>query len=126
MNKIDTSKLDPSRTAYVLLHIDESHIYARPDGEPAWSYDENQMKTVQKVAEETGPCPYRPCELQRALVLVGNKQSEIEKSWLPTIEAMRKEKKLNERLNIYRKKLRRSNLPHPLLYDAELRKLLQL
>ena len=118
--------LDPKRPAFVLLHEDQSHIYSRPDGEPEWSHSKRQLEITRKIALEIGPCPYHICDLKKALVLIGEKQTELEKAWLPTIKAIRKEKSLNERLNIYRKKLRYSKVPHPLLYDTELKQLLKI
>ncbi len=120
-------KFEPGRTVYVLLHLDESHILGRPDGEPAWSYSEEALKVTQKILErDLKNNNYRVTTLDIALPLIGNKQAELEKEWRVTIKAIRKEKNLNERVNIYRKKLKRSKKPHPILFDTELKQLLKI
>ena len=118
-------KFEPGRAVYVLLHEDESHIYPRPDGEPAWSYSKNELELTRKILiKDLGCRAYHVVPLHEAFIRVGNKQADLEKAWEKTINTIRKAKKITDRISIYRAFFHRTRLPHPLLFDKELKQLL--
>lgn len=118
-------KFEPGRTVYVLLHEDKSHIYPNPDGGPAWSYGEQHLKLIQQIIKKDfNITAYHIVPLSVAWPLLCNCQGELENIWSRTISQMRKAKRVKERITIYRLFMLRTKRPHPLIHDAELKKLL--
>lgn len=118
-------KFEPGRPVYVLLHKDQSHIYPRPDGEAAWSYDQNQMLVTRKIlATELHEYNYHVTTLAIAFPLICNRQAELEKLWRHTIETIKRIKTVQDRRIRYRRFFEKHKLPHPLIYDAVLKQLL--
>lgn len=120
-------RFEPGRPVYVLLHEDKSHIYSRPDGEPAWSYEKNSLELIRKILKHDFACTsYHVLPLSQAWPLLCNTQAELEKIWSRTIDQIRRAKRPHDRIVIYRTFMQRTNRPHPIAADAELKKLLGL
>lgn len=120
-------KFEPGRPVWVLLHKDHSHIYPNPDGGPAWSYQESEIKLIRQILiKDFELHDYSPIELSVAFPLVCNKQAELEKIWSAEIAKIRKIPDLPERRNHYRRFWLRHKVPHPLLFDDELKRLLRM
>lgn len=119
-------QLEPGRAVFVLLHKDKTHVASLPDGTADWDYDPAVMKLRQKILEKDfGNRNYTVISLKAALVLIANKQAELEKLWSPVIKEIQRAKTLEDAWNIYVKAERRAG-PHPMGYDAYLRKKLQI
>ena len=120
-------KFEPGRPVYVLLHEDKSHIYPNPDGGPAWSYDQSHMRLIQKIIQKDfNITAYHITTLSVAWPLLCNCQGELEEIWSRTIKQMREAKRIHDRVTIYRTFMLRVKRPHPINYDAELKKLLKI
>lgn len=129
MNQLDqfNFKRDPDRPCFVILHSDHSHVLPAADNLPAWSYSRENLETLMKVESENFDLTkYYICDLDLAIALISNRQSELEKAWQKPIENIRRTKSINERLNIYRNFVRKTNSPHPIRYDEELKSLLNI
>lgn len=121
------AKFEPGRTVWILLHEDRTHIYPRPDGEPAWSYNKSELKITKAVlCKDLGIFDYHICELSVAWPLLCNKQGELEEMWDHTMKKIRKAKTSKGRRDIYRLFYTRRREPHPIRFDAELKRLLKI
>lgn len=123
MNLKELSK--DSRTIWVLISHDNTHIMSLPDGSPDWSYDKTSMELRLKIAKKDFKRSYELVTAQEALIRISNKQAELERLWAKPLATIRDEKSLDLRLTYY-KQARHDFGPHPISADNELRKLLSI
>ena len=131
MNLTDINPTNPrfeqGRTVYVLLHEDKSHIYPNPDGGPAWSYDKPHLELIRTIIrKDFGINSYHIIPLSQAWPLLCNTQAELEQIWKRTITQIRSAKRVHDRIVIYRNFMKRTQRPHPISVDGELKQLLGL
>jgi len=110
---------------YVLIHKDHTHVYPLPGGAPYHTKSKSAAELILKVAEkDLGQMDYYVCELKQALVHISMKQAQLEREWAPAIKQIRNAKDLDERFAVYKKA--RKMGPHPVLFDNELKFLLNI
>lgn len=123
----DSTKLEPGRTVYVLLHKDKTHVASLPDGTADWSYNEPDMELRRKIlVKDFNNLNYTTVTMGFALIEIANRQAELGILWGPVIIEMKKPRRsLEERFGLYKNAQSRLGA-HPIDQDSLLRKLLKI
>ena len=124
----DNVVVDPSKTVWVVMAIDRTHVLPQPDGngKAYWSYSETEVDVVMmSLKKDFKNRSYVKLSLGQALPLIGEKQKELQELWETPVRDIAKAKSLKEKFEIYRKARKKIGV-HPLLLDDALRVELQI
>jgi hypothetical protein len=118
--------IDQSRTVYVLIHKDHTHVASLPDGSADWSYNRADMELREKIlSKDFANRAYSTTTLPEAITLICNKQDELEQLWKPALKEIFSATSIQNAFAAY-KRARRKIGPHPIRFDAQLKKKLDL
>ena len=122
------TKFDGSKTVYVVMANDRTHVFANPDGsgEPFWTYNEREIDVVMmSLKKDFKNNKYSKVTLSTAITLIGEKQAELATLWKPAILEMSKKKDLPSKWEIYARAKKKLGA-HPIILDEALKLELQI
>ena len=121
-------KIDPSKTVYVIMANDRTHVFPDPGdkSKPWWTYNIREVDVVMmSLKKDFKNKRYQRVTLAQAVGLIGSKQVELMTVWKPVFEDIRKLTKLEDKFDLYAKAKRKLGA-HPILLDQQLRQQLKI